>query len=392
MTADAAPRAPLSVLDVVPIAAGSTPAQAVRNAVDLAQQAERLGYARHWLTEHHLNEGIAGSQPHVLLAALAHATEGIRLGTAATLVGNYQLPQIAESFGVLDALAPGRVDLGLGRSGSIPAATPEQAEAAGAAPVPARGDHVVEGIVFPAPRTPNWFGSDRFELTRELFGRTAGDTSDFDAVVDTLLELFAGTSTDPRVGRYVAPPAAGAHPQLWLHGSSAGISARVAGEHGLPFGSNYHTAPSNSLDAITEYRRHFRPSRWLDEPYVIVSADVVVADDAATAEHLGLGYTQWVHSIRDRRSTGAIAYPTPEEAAAAPLDDQAQAIVRDRQITRFVGAPEQIVERLAALQRVTGADELLITTIVHDHALRVRSYELLAEAWGAADTPLQATL
>ncbi|WP_245542795.1 LLM class flavin-dependent oxidoreductase [Pseudoclavibacter soli] len=383
---------PLSVLDVVPIVSGSTSAEAVRNALDLARQAEGLGLARYWLTEHHLNEGIAGSQPHVLLAALAQVTEHIRLGTAATLVGNYHLPQVAETFGVLDALAQGRVDLGLGRSGSIPAASPEHAEAAGAAPVSTRGDHVVEGIVFPAPRTPNWFGSDRFELTRELFGRTAGDTSDFDAVVDALLELFAGTSTDPRVGRYVAPPAAGAHPQLWLHGSSAGISARVAGEHGLPFGSNYHTAPANSLDAITEYRRHFRRSRWLDAPYVIVSADVVVADDAATAEHLGQGYAQWVHSIRDRRSTGAIAYPTPEEAAAAPLDDEARVLVHDRETTRFVGAPEQVVERLAALQRVTGADELLITTIVHDHALRVRSYELLAEAWGAADAPLQATL
>lgn len=373
--------APLSVLDVVPIPTGSTPQDAVRATIDLAREAEAQGYARYWLTEHHLNPGIAGSSSATLLAALAVATHRIRLGTAATLLGNYHLVQVGETFGTLDAVAPGRIDLGLGRSGAIPAITPEL-EAYFQQLVDA-GDRNVDGLIVPAPARFRWTDRPRAQVQTELFDRHEGDTTDFDRIVGDLLDFFAGTSHDPRVGTFVAPPSNGAHPQVWVHGSSAGISASVAGNRGLPFGSNYHTNPTAVLEAIAEYRKNFRPSARLDRPYVAVSADVVVGGTEAEAERLSQGYAAWVHSIRSPTGSGAIHYPSPEEASRIVLDEAGRKLVHDRLATRFVGAPEQVVARLETLQRVTGADELLVTTITHDHAARVSSYRLLAEAWGA---------
>ena len=165
-----------------------------------------------------------------------------------------------------------------------------------------------------------------------------------------------------------------------VFGSSAGQSAQVAGERGLAFAANYHVSPGTVLEAIDAYRAAFRPSDRLATPHVIVSADVVVADDDATARHLAAPYGLWVRSIRTGQ--GATPFPSPGEAADHDWTAEDRELVADRVATQFVGSPATVVEQLRTLQRVTGADELVVTTITHDHADRVRSAGLLAEAWG----------
>lgn len=174
-------------------------------------------------------------------------------------------------------------------------------------------------------------------------------------------------------------PGEGADVDVWILGSSGGESAEVAGARGLPFAANYHVSPATVLEAVEGYRSFFQPSDTLDKPYVSVSADVVVADDDATARELATGYGLWVRSIRN--AEGAIDFPAPDEARTYEWSDADRALVQDRLDTQFVGSPTTVARRLAQLQEATGADELLITTITHDHADRVRSYELLAEEW-----------
>ena len=368
------PRAvPLSVLDLAPVSAGSTAAAALRNTVDLARRAEQAGYARYWLAEHHLNPGVAGSAPTVVIGAVAGATSTIRVGSAATLVGNVRGLQIAEAFGTLAALYGPRIDLGLGRSGAPAPGTPKSPSLA------PRADTVVDGLLIPAPFDFRIAPGSRFALQGELLGRLPGDVDRFEGELDLIRELFAGTWS--RDGTVVdAPPAAGAPVELWIHGSTGGASARAAGAFGLPYGANYHTSPGTVLASVQAYRDAFRPG-VLDAPHVIVSADVVVGRTAAEAAELALGYGQWVHSIRS--GVGAIEYPTPAWAREHPLAAADEASVADRLATRFVGAAGSVADQLETLRRVTGADELLVTTITHDHAARVRSYELLAEEWAA---------
>jgi luciferase family oxidoreductase group 1 len=166
---------------------------------------------------------------------------------------------------------------------------------------------------------------------------------------------------------------------VWILGSSGGQSASVAGENGLRFAANYHVSPATVIEAAEGYRAAFRPSADLDRPYVSVSADVVVAKDEAKARELASGYGLWVRSIRS--GEGAIDFPTPREARAHTWTDEDRALVADRVDTQFVGSPGQVADKLEQLQEATGADELIITTITHDHADRVRSYRLLAEEW-----------
>ncbi|MGG7308656.1 LLM class flavin-dependent oxidoreductase [Curtobacterium sp. AB451] len=362
---------PLSVLDLVPVSAGSTPAEALHRTIDLAQHAERAGYARYWLAEHHLNPGVAGSAPTIVIGAVAAATSTIRVGSAATLVGNVRGLQIAETFGTLAALHGPRIDLGLGRSGAPAPGAPKPPSLA------PRRDEVVDGLLVPAPFDFRIAPRSRFALQGELLGRVPGDVDRFEGELDLIRALFAGTwSSDGAVVE--APPATGAPVELWIHGSTGGASARAAGALGLPYGANYHTSPGTVLASVEAYRAAFRPG-VLDTPHVIVSADVVVGRDTAEASELALGYAQWVHSIRS--GVGAIAYPTPAWAREHPLDDARAASVADRLATRFVGDAASVADQLETLRRVTGADELLVTTITHDHAARVRSYELLAAEW-----------
>lgn len=369
-------RVPLSVLDLVPVSAGSTASGALHDTIDLAREAEAAGYARYWLAEHHLNPGVAGSAPNLVMGAVAAATSSIRIGSAATLVGNVRALQIVEAFGTLVGLYGPRFDLGLGRSGAPAPGSGPRPPTPTTADLPS--DEVVDGLVVPAPFPFRMAPGSRFALQAELLGRVPGDVERFADELDTIRAFFAGTFERDGVVVEATPASrsTGA-PELWIHGSTGGESARTAGALGLPYGANYHSSPGTVIASVRAYRDAFRPG-VRDTPHVIVSADVLVADTDAQATRLGRGYGAWVHSIRS--GTGAIPYPSPEDAPE--LSDDLVTTVADRLSTRFVGAPEHVVEQLATLRRVTGADELLVTTITHAHDARVRSYRLLAEAWG----------
>ncbi|KNH22500.1 monooxygenase [Arthrobacter sp. ZBG10] len=373
----------LSVLDLSPIPAGVDAGQALRNSVELAVAAEDLGYHRYWLAEHHLNPGVAGSAPHVLSALVAAATRTIRVGTAATILGNYRPLQVAENVGTLAAVFPDRIDLGFGRSGqpaSPPASTGGEDLRTAGEPAPEDAGRVVAGLVVPAKRQP--FSSvlpRKFRLQAELLGREPGDADNFESDVQDVIGFFDGGYRTRHGEGITVTPALGHAPQFWLHGSTAGPSARLAGKLGLRFGANYHVSPATVLESVAEYRAHFRPSAAVPEPYVTVSADVLVAEREQDARRLGAGFAAWVHSIRSGQ--GAIAYPAPADGGRLDAAVGSPELVRDRVETRFVGAPGTVTANLRALQRATGAQELLITTIAHGQAEQVASYGLLADAW-----------
>ncbi|MFE5215673.1 MULTISPECIES: LLM class flavin-dependent oxidoreductase [unclassified Streptomyces] len=375
----------LGVLDLVPISSGSTAADALRNSIDLAQQAERFGYARYWFAEHHLNPGVAGTSPAVVLALTASATSTIRLGSGAVQLGHRTALSTVEEFGLLDTLHPGRFDLGLGRSGGRPPGQP-------AAPLPTAtpvvDGHTPNGLLIP-PRFSfeHLLGSPRIALQRRLLLLPGAESQDYAEQIDDILALLAGTYRSPEGVEAHVVPGEGADVEVWILGSSGGQSAEVAGGNGLRFAANYHVSPATVLEAVEGYRSFFQPSDFLDKPYVSVSADVVVADDDATARELATGYGPWVRSIRT--AEGAIEFPTPQEARAHAWTDEDRALVQDRLDTQFVGSPGRVADQLEQLQEATGADELLITTITHDHTDRVRSYELLAEEWRRRGHSLQ---
>lgn len=361
---------PLSILDLSPFGSGQTPGDGLRASIALATRAEELGYARYWLAEHHLNPGVAGAAPHTLLPLIANATERIRVGTAATIIGNSTALLVVEALGTVSALFPGRVDLGIGRSGATSSAQ---------TPLPGTTeDRVVDGLLLPAAR-PFPFDAARLVAQARLLGREPGDADRFEQDVLDVLALIDGTYTPPEGVPITATPAEHEDIQVWLHGSTAGPSAAIAGGLGLPFGANYHFAPTFVLESIAAYRAAFRPGR-IAEPLVTVSVEVFLAPSDDEATRLAAGYGRWLHSIR--AGDGAVPFPSPAEAAANPLTPDEVAVVADRLATRFVGSPATVVEQLRTLQRVTGADELLVSTLAHDPADRIRSYELLAAEWG----------
>ena len=322
--------APLSVLDLAPVATGATVADALRNSLDLARHVERLGYLRHWVAEHHNMPGIASSAPAVLIAHIASVTSTLRVGSGGVMLPNHQPLVVAEQFGMLEALHPGRIDLGIGR----------------------------------AP------GTDRitaYALRRSL--DPAAD--DLPTLLAELVAFFRGTM--PRIR---AVPGAGQMPAIWLLGSSD-FSARLAGELGLPFSFAHHFMPQNTLPALEIYRRAFRPSATLDEPYAMVGVAVVCAetDDEARRLH-GSARLSFLRLRSGRPST----LPTPEEAAAYEYTDTEREFVDSWTSSHVVGSPETVRDGLRELQERTGANELMLTTNVHDHAARLRSYELVAQA------------
>jgi alkanesulfonate monooxygenase SsuD/methylene tetrahydromethanopterin reductase-like flavin-dependent oxidoreductase (luciferase family) len=360
----------LAVLDLVPISSGSTAHQALCNSIDLARRAEEFGYSRYWFAEHHLNPGVAGTSPAVTLALTAAATSTIRIGSGAVQMGHRTALSTVEEFGLIDALHPGRLDLGLGRSGGGPK-QPGPDQPGRAAPA---------GLKIP-PRFSfaHLLKSPRFALQKALLQLPGAQPQNYTEQVDDVLALIAGTykSADGEEAHVV--PGENAQLQVWVLGSSGGESAAVAGERGLRFAANYHVSPATVLEAVDGYRAAFRPGD-VTQPYISVSADVVVAEDEASARELATGYGLWVRSIRT--AEGAIPFPTPEQARKHLWTDTDQQLVADRVDTQFVGSPGQVADQLEILRDATGADELIITTITHDHADRVRSYQLLAEEWG----------
>jgi luciferase family oxidoreductase group 1 len=370
----------LAVLDLVPVSSGDTPAVAARNTVDLARRTEQFGYQRYWFAEHHLNPGVIGASPAVSIALVAGATSTIRLGSAGVQLGHHLPLAAVEEFGLIDALHPGRLDLGLGRSPgrAKPGAAPTLPGSSG--PAHESEQRAINGLLLPKKfDLSKVFASSRISATLELLQQPNAYTPDYADQIDDVLALLAGTYVSSEGLAVHAYPGEGADLQVWILGGSAGQSAAVAGERGLRFAASYHHSPSTVIDAVEAYRKAFRPSAELEHPYVSVSADVVVADTDEQASRLASGYAPWVRSIRS--GVGAIEFPTPQEAAALEWTDEERAMVKDRVETQLVGSPATVVRRLEQLQEATGADELAITTITHRHEDRVRSYELLARGW-----------
>ena len=267
---------PLTVLDLVPISSGSNATQALRNSIDLAQQTERLGYARYWFAEYHLNPGVAGTSPALVLALTAAATSTIRLGSGAVQMGHRTALSTVEEFGLLDALHPGRFDLGLGRSGGRPREATAPALVGGGAVATVMDGRTPNGLLIP-PRFDirPLLGSPRFAMQRRLLQLPHAEPQNYTEQVGDVLAL-------------------------------------IAGDNGLRFAANYHVSPATVLEAVDGYRAAFRPSAELGRPYVSVSADVVVAETEAAARELATGYGLWVRSIRT--AEGAIQFPAPEQA------------------------------------------------------------------------------
>ena len=387
---------PLTILDLAPVSEGSTPAEALRNTLDLAQRAEEFGYLRYWVAEHHFADGVASSSPAVLIAAIAAVTSRIRVGSGAVQLGHQTAAAVAEAFGTLSGLYPGRIDLGLGRSGQKrEEAAREQAAGGSAAPevsvapgpptppAPAAPPRTVNGLLIPGRFSIAQLArSPRFALQGELLQQAGARTPDFGEQVNDILAFLGGTYVSTSGLSVEAVPGTGADAQVWILGSSAGQSAQVAGALGLPFAANYHVSPATVLEAVEAYRAAFRPSAALAAPHVQVSADVVVAPTDAEARELASGYGLWVRSIRT--GDGAMRYPSPSSAAAYPWTDEDRTLVSDRVETQFAGSPATVAKHLRVLQDATDADELLVTTITYSHADRVRSFELLAREWGQA--------
>jgi alkanesulfonate monooxygenase SsuD/methylene tetrahydromethanopterin reductase-like flavin-dependent oxidoreductase (luciferase family) len=369
---------PLSILDLAPISVGSDAATALRNTIELAQHAEQWGYRRYWIAEHHF-VGVASSSPAVLIGQIAAATNGIRVGSAAVQLGYTTAVAVVENFGMLDAFYPGRIDLGLGRSGqrraeAQKAKTPKERRE----PKPPREWREIDGVVVPPPfDVRGLLNLERLGATMAILQQPDAVSPDFAEQVDDILALLDGSYRTGGFDVHAVPgERAGLTP--WIFGSSKGQSAQVAGALGLPFVASYHITPATALEAIEAYRNAFKPSPRLSRPYVVVSADIVVADDSATARHLASSYGPWVYSIRT--GIGAMPYPDPDDCA--PLTDEQLAVVKDRIATQFVGNPDEVAERLRTLQRATSADELVITSVTYRHEDRLRSHELIAKRWG----------
>ena len=327
---------PLSVLDTAPVPAGGDPATALRATTDLARHAERLGFRRYWVAEHHNMPGIASSTPPVLISHIADATTTIRVGSGGVMLPNHTSLVVAEQFGMLEALHPGRIDLGIGRAPGT-----DQLTAAA------------------LRRSPDGLTADEFpEQLLELSG------------------FFTGNWPEGHpFSRITAVPGRGYQPLVWLLGSS-GYSAQVAGLLGLPFAFAHHFSAANTLPALALYREHFRPSDALERPYAMVAAAVICAETDERARFLaGSGALSFLRLRQGH--PGAV--PSPQDAAAYSYSEVEQAFIDDRQATQIIGAPETVRAGMASLLEATAADELMLTTMVFDPADRLRSFELVAD-------------
>ncbi|MDT0309055.1 LLM class flavin-dependent oxidoreductase [Streptomyces sp. DSM 44917] len=343
---------PLSVLDLATVGSGRTAAEALRASAALARLAERRGYHRYWVAEHHSMPGVASSSPAVILAHLAAHTERIRLGSGGVMLPNHAPLVIAEQFGTLEALAPGRVDLGLGRAPGTNSAT---AAALRRGP----GGHLPDG--------------ETAEDGAEGFPRQLGD------LVRFLDDDFPEDHPYARIHAVPGPvQGPGARPPVWLLGSS-GFSAELAGRLGLPFAFAHHFSAANTLPALDLYRRAFRPSAVLDEPYALIGVSALAAEDPAEARRQVL--TGALAMLRLRTGRPGLV-PSPEEAAAYPFSPQETAFVDEWMANVVHGTPDQVREGLNALATRTGTDELMITANVHTPEIRHRSYDLIADAYG----------
>lgn len=323
---------PLSILDLAPIVEGADAAQALWNSRDLAQHAERLGYHRFWLAEHHNMTGIASAATSVVIAYVAGGTSTIRVGSGGVMLPNHAPLVIAEQFGTLEALFPGRIDLGLGRA---PGTDPRTSRAL-------RRDNL---------------GAENF--------------------ADDVLEL-QGYLADVEPGQAVrAVPGAGSHVPIWLLGSSL-YSARLAAALGLPFAFASHFAPAYLGAALDVYRREFQPSATLERPYAMAVLNVIAAQTDAEAERLFTSLQQRFVALRRYGKGGPL--PPPRDPASMQWEPGDRAILDEALACSAVGSAETVREGMRRFVEATGIDELMVTAQVYDHSARLRSFAIAAEA------------
>ncbi len=324
---------PLSVLDLSPIIQGGDASQSLANTLDLARHAERLGYNRYWLAEHHNMRGIASAATAVVIGHVAAGTSTIRVGAGGIMLPNHAPLVIAEQFGTLNALYPGRIDLGLGR----------------------------------AP------GTD--QLTARALRRSLTNSDNFPQDVLELRSYFRPAEPGQAI---LAVPGVGQEVPLWILGSSL-YGAQLAAHLGLPYAFASHFAPAELERAVSLYRTTFRPSKQLEAPYVMLGVNVFAAETDAEARLL---LTSLQQAFVNLRAGNPGPLPPPVEHYEEQLPESARAMLDQALSCSVIGSPDTVREGLAAFITRTRADELMVTAQIYDHAARLRSFEITAEAMG----------
>jgi luciferase family oxidoreductase group 1 len=318
-----------SVLDLAPVRLGGTIAEAFHNTLDLAQHAERWGFTRFWIAEHHNMPGIASAATSILIGYVAAQTSTLRVGSGGIMLPNHAPLVIAEQFGTLETLYPGRIDLGVGR-------------APGSDEVAAR--------------------ALRYDTTEENFPKQ-------------LAELLAYLAPAGVGQRLVAFPGAGTNVPVWLLGSST-FSAQLAAALGLPFAFASHFAPALLMEAIEAYRSGFKASQYLDRPYVRAGVPLVAAESDAKATRLATSALQRQVKLIRRE---AIYVPPPVESMHGVWSETERFLVESRMSVAVIGGPDTVQHKLTHLLQETGADEMIFTSDLYDHGLRLQSFEIAAD-------------
>lgn len=327
---------PLSILDVSPVISGANSSQALRNTIDLARFADGRGFTRYWMAEHHNSPGIASTTPDIMIGQVARETQHIRVGSGGVMLPNHSPLKVAESFRLLEALYPDRVDLGIGR----------------------------------AP------GTDMMTALALRRTQEALNADDFPQELGELLAFANGTfPADHPFRTITAYPNDVKLPPIWLLGSS-GYSSQLSSALGLGFAFAHHINGAAAVPAMQQYRSHFEPSEVFPQPHAILAVSIICADTDEEAQDLALSVQYAFFSLQTGRS-GPLR--SPAEVKAMPLSALERAQMQTVGARHFVGSPETIRERIMPLIEQTGADELMILTMVHDHEARIHSYDLLAE-------------
>ncbi|WP_028784356.1 LLM class flavin-dependent oxidoreductase [Thalassobacillus devorans] len=324
---------PFSVLDLAPIVEGGTPADAFKNMIELAQHTEELDYNRYWMAEHHNMPFIASSATSVLIGHVAENTSRIRVGSGGIMLPNHAPLVIAEQFGTLESLYPGRIDLGLGR----------------------------------AP------GTDQMTAQALRRGRRS-DGQDFPQLLQELRAYFdPSLATSPTPIRAV--PGQGLDIPIWLLGSS-GFSAQLSGQLGLPFSFASHFSPNNTMAALDLYRRHFQPSETLEKPHAMLGLNVIAAETDEEAEYLATSlYQQFLNLIRNDEAP----LQPPVENMDELWSPHEHAALQQQLGASIIGSKETVKQKLESFIEETKADEIMVTSQIYDHQKRLRSFEIVAE-------------
>ena len=332
---------PLSILDLSVVTTETPPAVALRNSIDLARHVDELGYVRYWVAEHHNLSSVATPAPDVLIGQIAAATRHMRVGSGGVMLPNHAPLVVAERFKMLEALFPGRIDLGLGRA-------------------------------------PGTDGATAYALRSRL------DKREGDDFLERLHELMLWESREFPPGHpynnVVAMPNDTPLPPIWLLGSSD-YSSELSAQVGMGFAFAHHFASYDAVAAMNNYHQHFRPSAWRAKPHGILGVSIVAAETDAEAERLASS----MDLNRLRRDRGQfLPLPSVEEALAYPYTDSERAVVLRNRERMFVGTPATVLQRLQPLLTASKPDELMVTSFIYDHEARKRSYGLLAEGFGLA--------